>query len=198
MSHHVTEKSGVIILAAGQSQRFGGQKLLEKINGKEMILHSIQAITQAGLHYKIFTQHPALEAFLHQQHIPFFHSIQAKQGMGATLAEAINSLSDWSSCLITLADKHYIQPSTYQQVHTHLTQSNIVVPTYQHQAGHPVGFQQHFFPQLNQLSGDQGAKKILQQHPSKVTYLPCLDQGILQDIDRPEDIVYDVSQTKYR
>ena len=68
------------------------------------------------------------------------------------------------------------------------TQQPIVVPTFNGQYGHPVGFHQAFFAEIAALTGDQGARPILQQHPSNIVEVPVEDAGVVVDIDRPEDL----------
>jgi molybdenum cofactor cytidylyltransferase len=41
---------------------------------------------------------------------------------------------------------------------------------------------------LSRLSGDTGARVLLQAHRRSLLLLPCDDPGVLQDIDLPEQL----------
>jgi len=38
------------------------------------------------------------------------------------------------------------------------------------------------------LSGDEGAKAVIQAHLEHLHLIDCDDSGVLRDIDRPEDL----------
>jgi molybdenum cofactor cytidylyltransferase len=66
--------------------------------------------------------------------------------------------------------------------------SSIVAPVYKCRRGHPVAFGKVYAPALAALSGDTGARDILQAHQSSLVMLSCNDPGVLQDIDLPEHL----------
>jgi molybdenum cofactor cytidylyltransferase len=41
---------------------------------------------------------------------------------------------------------------------------------------------------MEQLSGDEGAKKLLASHADKLVKIPVGDPGVLRDIDKPSDL----------
>ena len=65
-----------------------------------------------------------------------------------------------------------------------------VQPVCNGQPGHPVGFSAPCAAALQQLTGDQGARSVLQQLrcQGRVVQLPVEDPGILQDIDTLDDL----------
>lgn len=117
-------------------------------------------------------------------------SIQS-EGLGESIAKglafALKHNPLYNAVLILPADLPFIQANSFTQMITALTQypEHNIRPYYQDIAGHPVGFQRCYFPELLQLNGDQGAQKILQKQPLKKIYLE--DPGITQDIDTYED-----------
>ena len=54
--------------------------------------------------------------------------------------------------------------------------------------GHPVLFAAALFPSLLALTGDQGAGRLLSQLGDAVARVPAPDDGVLFDVDRPEDL----------
>jgi molybdenum cofactor cytidylyltransferase len=64
----------------------------------------------------------------------------------------------------------------------------IVVPVFTGERGHPVGFGHRFRGDLMAVTGDAGARTILQAHPSLVQCLEVDDPAVLQDLDTIEDL----------
>ena len=67
---------------------------------------------------------------------------------------------------------------------------DVVVPVYNGQRGHPVGFARAFYPQLRALRGDAGARNVLINYAADVVEVPVPDPAILRDIDLPEDLPF--------
>lgn len=94
-----------------------------------------------------------------------------------------------SAYVIALADMPFIQQQTIAAIAQKLSEgAEIVIPVYQGQRGHPVGFSAKFTDELLALKGDEGARTIIKKHAEKVLLLECEDAGILRDIDTPEDL----------
>ena len=115
----------------------------------------------------------------------------ASQGMGATLAFAVASLTaqqpDCNALLVALADMPFLQQSTLHQLLAALALgADIVQPVYQQQCGNPVGFASRHFEALQALQGDIGARHLLREFP--VQRIEVDDPGILRDIDLVNDL----------
>ena len=82
----------------------------------------------------------------------------------------------------------FIEQHTYQVLANTLTSNKIVIPTYENKKGNPVGFGKKFFKELKMLTGDGGARPVI-QHPSEVVVKVKPDvPAILWDIDTPPDL----------
>ena len=103
---------------------------------------------------------------------------------GAPALEA----GDAQACIVSLADMPWILDETRHAVAGALAHHALVVPSWQGQWGHPVGFRRHFFPALACLSGERGARALLQQHQSQCLVLQVADHGVLRDVDTPADL----------
>jgi molybdenum cofactor cytidylyltransferase len=64
----------------------------------------------------------------------------------------------------------------------------IVAPFFQGKRGNPVLWPRRFFNEMQQISGDQGAKELLDKYPYIVHEMEVDDSGILVDIDTPDDL----------
>ena len=61
-----------------------------------------------------------------------------------------------------------------------------LVPSYQGGWGNPVLLSRKLFPEIEKLSGDAGARKLLHLHHRDVIEMPVTSDDVLLDLDTPE------------
>ena len=183
--------AGVLLLAAGNSKRFGGDKRTANWQHTTILQATIDNIQQAGLPLLIGISRTdrVLAQQLANQNIAYYRCDKATLGMGATLAAGIALCHQWPATLIALGDMPGIQPETYQMLANDTAKQSITVPYCNGLPGNPVGFGKDFYSKLQQLNGDTGGKTLVQQNTTTINKIPVSDEGILWDIDTPEDIV---------
>ncbi|MEH6516265.1 MAG: nucleotidyltransferase family protein [Halioglobus sp.] len=182
---------GVILLAGGRSRRFGADKRLsEFLPGRALLEVTLKnvSLSQLELLVCLRADDQVLEEKLNRMGINCQRCSKANQGMGATIAQGVTHIPDWSGVLIALADMPWIQPATFRSVAQHTNPESICIPTFNNQNGHPVGFGSDFFGNLAELDDDLGARSIINKYAHRVQELPTDDDGILRDIDTPDDI----------
>jgi molybdenum cofactor cytidylyltransferase len=59
---------------------------------------------------------------------------------------------------------------------------------YRGERGHPVGFSSALREELLELSGDSGARAVVQRHRDGIVLIECDDPGVLLDIDERTDL----------
>jgi len=188
-----------ILLAAGQSQRFGSDKLLHSLRldgvDKPMILHSLAPWLEvfARVNIVIRADNRALIQLLENSdsasRLTLITANDAALGMSASLVAGINAYLQADGWLIGLADMPFIQSSVIvDSLHALKKGAEITLPIFDGKRGHPVGFSSRFKPSLLALSGDKGAKEIFVSSPEKTTFIKSNDSGILQDIDTLEKL----------
>ena len=165
----------VIVLAAGRSARFraasGGQDKLQAHLGTLSVReHTIAAVQASGLPFHV------VEA-AHTAHI-------ALPGMGDSIATGVRACAEAAGWLILPADLPLVQPQTLRTVAQALLSHTVVQAVYLGQRGHPVGFAATCGPELMALTGDQGARAVLQAHAPYA--LAVDDAGCIHDVDTPE------------
>jgi molybdenum cofactor cytidylyltransferase len=181
-----------ILLAAGQSSRYGSLKLLAPLDdGRPMIMHSIDNMSKAleKVLVVVNNKHRELIGLLQTHDIHFFISPRSLLGMGNSIADAVQYTRSATGWIIAPGDMPYIKPETFSIVQTCLQQGRkICAPCFNNRRGHPVGFDRQYAEQLMQLDGDRGARTIITQNKTDTTLLEVKDDGVLQDIDYPDDI----------
>ncbi len=190
------DKAAVIILAAGRSERFGvDNKLLHLIDGTPMIRCTAEQVLGAGLgDVIVVTGHDAdeVERALRGLRVRCIRNATPWAGMGISLATGANALgTEPEAAFVVLGDMPTLKPGTLAIMLDALDPKgghDIVVPVHDGRRGHPVLFAARYFTQLCALSGDTGARAILNAHPERVHAQPVDDPGTLLDIDTPADL----------
>jgi molybdenum cofactor cytidylyltransferase len=186
-----------ILLAAGKSQCFGSNKLLHPvIDNTPMLIVCAEKLASVlpGSVVVIHRDLSDLTAQLEQLGLCVVINKQAEQGMGSSIACGVRASSDATGWLIMLADMPYIKTETLSALANKLKQgAEIVAPLFGQklgqQRGHPVGFSQRFKNDLMALNEDIGARHIIEKYQQHQVMLPVDDEGVLRDIDLPEDVV---------
>lgn len=186
-----------ILLAAGFSLRFGStNKLLQCLpDGRPIALASAENLIKA-IPVSIAVLRPKnkdLTELLINAGLRIVFCREDDQEMADSLATGIRFSVNFEAAndgfVIALADMPYIQTETIVAVANKVADgASIVIPTYQNQRGHPVGFSAKFRSELENLQGDEGARSIIQRYTDEHLLLPTDDAGILVDIDRPNDL----------
>ena len=186
-----------ILLAAGFSRRFGAEdKLLQPLPDGRLIAvaaaeHLIEAIPSCVA--VVRAENKVLAEMLTSKGFKLVFCDESKPEMADSLATAIRFAGGFAEAndgfVIALADMPYIEAATIRAVAEQLGEGeSIVMPSYQGQRGHPVGFSAKFRHELESLQGDEGARSIVKRYPDEVCLFACVDAGILADIDTPADL----------
>lgn len=178
-----------ILLAAGRSRRFGGDKLLHPLaDGTPMALASA-AVLRAVLPRTVAVvrpDHEALTALFTANGIDSVIARRADDGMGASLAAGVAATADAAAWIVSLGDMPFIQPQTISCIADALRHgAALAAPMYHGRRGHPVGFSARYRDELLALCEDQGARAVLQRDAHELLTIECRDPGVLLDIDRP-------------
>lgn len=193
----------VILLAAGVSKRFSkGNKLLYTTAGQSLLAHTLENIHAASLgKVMLITGFQRAEVLAQVADNVDFREVynpDYKRGMTSSIQCAIQECSDKvSGYMICLSDQIKIQPSTYKLLAKTFTtefsknQQLIVSPYYNAQKGNPVILSAHYRDEILALNEVNGCRPILLSNPQHIIKVSTNDSGILQDIDRVEDLPED-------
>jgi molybdenum cofactor cytidylyltransferase len=183
--------TGILILAAGSSERFGSDKRTAMLTDGSTLLASSTRRALASTLPVLVCLRPGDEALADQLQSMGAQTLlcsQAREGMGATLACGVSHIEGWAGVLVALGDMPFIEPATYCKVAQALLPGAICQPIYAGTKGHPVGFAASYFSQLASLAGDRGARFLVQKNPEAVIRLPVDDPGIVRDVDNLADL----------
>ena len=202
-----TEKKALIIMASGNSRRFGGNKLLADFDGKPLFRHILDSSAALpGLRRLVLTRHAEIyahclatgtEAVLHT--LPLRNEAIRlgieilTEGM-PDVRETILQYSLYreatplSGCIFCLAD----QPLLTQESLLRLSRAadaepgRILCLSFQGQRGAPVYFPAALFPELTALPDRCGGRHLIQKDPELVSEAAAGSALELADVDTPE------------
>ncbi len=178
-----------ILLAAGQSTRFGSNKLLSPLpDGTPMAvacasaLHHVLACCIAVVE----DSQGAVSHLLAETGLQVIANPRALQGMGSSIACGVAASPCADGWVIALADMPAIPVGVVQQVADGLVRgADIVAPAYRGQRGHPVGFSARHASALLALNTDSGARDIIAAHRDTLELIETPHSGVIFDVDTP-------------
>ena len=182
-----------ILLAAGQSKRMKGEnKLTKKIQDIPLIKHSVENILASSVDELIIVlgyQKEIVEKIISKnEKIKFVFNNDFKSGMASSIKVGLNHISNTSEAFfICLGDMPMIKPDIYNQLIKSRNQKDILIPTYNGQQGNPVLFNKSMKEKIFNITGDVGAKKILELNKNKILNLEINDQGVVRGFNTQKD-----------
>jgi molybdenum cofactor cytidylyltransferase len=185
-----------IVLAAGRSKRFGSDKRLAHLFGGEALLSQTLSIVMPNFShtYVVLKVEDDPQALLPPMYVPQVQILRAPHadcGLGSSLADAFHALQNAHglAAAIFLGDMPWLSPATCQTLIALATTENIIRPRYKGQAGHPVIFGRRFWSELEQVSGEEGARELFKRCIQDCIWVDVDDSGVTRDIDYPRDLL---------
>ena len=179
-----------IILAAGKSSRARSNKLLAKKNDRAMISYCVEAVQNSFADKVIvITGHDEdkIRAVLGDQDIHYVHNPDYAAGMASSIGVGVKAAQGADAVLICLADMPDITLSHINAIIQNGV-DKICFPVKDNIQGHPVLWPKKFFSDLTKLSGDQGAKSLLQKNQKDSLPIQTEDDACFIDHDEDEMI----------
>ncbi|MFN3722820.1 MAG: NTP transferase domain-containing protein [Paracoccaceae bacterium] len=182
----------ILILAAGGSTRMRGpDKLLEPVDGQPLLRQLAGRAVATGLPVTVALppDRPLRNAALLQLSLDRLTVRDAQTGMAASLCAGLSSLPDAVAVMLLLADLPDLTTQdlcAMAQAHGRMPDQILRACAVDGTPGHPVIFPPWVRGDLMALSGDEGARRVLQAHASHVRLIALPDRHATTDLDTPE------------
>jgi len=180
-------KIGLILLAAGNSVRYKGIKLLDTVLGKQMYLHIVDKVKTLPLEPKIMvTQYDEIAKTVLKDGFQVKINDRPEEGISRSirlgLKEALEIEPSLDAILFSVCDQPYIKKDTIEAViKAYQTQDkSIVCAYYGEKLGNPCIFGRKYFKALDSLTGDIGGKSIIKNN---------MEDVFLLQVDNPEELI---------
>ena len=185
-----------IVLAAGRSSRMAphNKLLVPDRDGKPMIARVVDnALSSAARPVIVVTGHraEAIKQALGGRPVRFVDAPDYAAGLSASLRAGIAAVpADAKAALVCLGDMPLVTGRMIDRVieaHDVDEGRTIVAPTGNGKLGNPVLWDRRFFPEIAALSGDAGARQLLDRHAEAMATVE-LGEAVLRDFDTVESL----------
>jgi len=185
----ITGKICCIIMASGKSVRYGKNKLMEKLGGREIILHAADALIQAGLKPLAVTGSTEVKALLDREGIScILHDGTLKSD---TIRVGIeNADPDAAGYLFMPGDQPLVRPDSLSRMALQFERCPVraVRLGYGNAVGSPVVIPASCREDLLAYTGDRGGMEVLKRKQVPCDTVQASYEWELWDVDTPEDM----------
>lgn len=170
----------------------GRAKLLLDLGGRPVIVRSVERILASGADEAVVVVGPDGEPIreaLAGLRVRFVLNPHPVEGQGSSIRHGVAGLAaDAEAAIVALGDQPTIpSPVVPRLIETfRMVDAFIIAPVYRGVQGNPVLFRASVFPELLALTGDRGARSVVEKDPTRVTYVP-FDHPVPPDIDTDDD-----------
>lgn len=170
----------------------GRPKLLLELDGKPIFRHAVEGVISAGIAQVLAVaprEHAGLARAVRGLPVRFVVNPTPEAGQGSSVSTGVRALpAGADAVLIALGDQPRVPAEVIPALLDALRPPGKVIaaPRYAGVLGNPVLFAASVFPELLVLTGDRGARAVVERDPSRVA---PVDVGapMPMDVDTPED-----------
>lgn len=186
-----------VILAAGSSSRMAPQHklLLQDRSGTAMVARVVDhVLASTARPVIVVVGHRAddVRAALAGCPVQFVYASAYADGLSASLRTGINAVPKTArAALVCLGDMPLVTGPMLQRLIDAYDPDegrSVIVPTYQGKLGNPVLWDRRFFADIARLTGDMGARSLLERHAEHVAPLELTSDAVLRDFDTVESL----------
>jgi len=188
-------KFGAVILAAGASTRMGAPKQLIEIERKPLLVRAVEAALGSPAWPVVVVLGANAEKIrpsLARLPVLVTENSAWAEGMAASIRAGIMTLQQFSrrldAALIALCDQPAFSTDTIEQLLAahRRTGRSIVAAHYAGRHGAPALFLREHFQTLVGLTGEEGARALLNDNPDRIASVDLPNLAI--DLDTPQDV----------
>ena len=198
-----------VILAAGKSTRFPGNKMLKEITlggiKAPIIRHTVRKFLNCGGVDEVVVvlghEKEKIMNVLSDLEVKFVISRNYEEGMSYSVKAGVKAVMKYADvAAIHPGDVPFILPSTLETLLNRASEECgkgkefIIIPRYKplNKGGHPLIIGGDLLPYVMDISEEgRGLKSFLNRFRDRIIYIETDDLGVLADIDRPEDLERD-------
>lgn len=181
------ERIGCILMASGSSVRYGKNKLMEKLDGREIILHTAGNLMNAGFNPLAVTRSREIKELMDRQGISciLHDGVRKSDTMRAGI---LNLDPDSAGYLFMPADQPLVLPASLRKLAEQFEScpSRAVRLGFEKTAGSPVLFPAFCRDDLLAYTGDRGGMDVLKQKHLPCDVVQAAYAWELWDVDTPE------------
>ena len=184
-----------IMLAAGNSRRFGANKLLYEIEGSPMYQRTLSCLFKAQKEVlkktgifcpvTVVTQYKEVGETAEKMGAKVCYNPHPEEGISSSLKIGLKENKEADACLFTVADQPWLTWESVMGLLEVFWESEKGMACMQNgeKKGNPCVFSKKYYKELFSLTGDVGGKQILNAHPTDIVVYQTKGERELEDID---------------
>lgn len=183
-------KINLILLAAGNSKRFNGNKLLAIYKEKPIYMHIVNNVLKLEVNKIIcVTQYEEIKEALLNTNINVVMNTNSSLGISSSIKLGINFDKEADGYMFMVCDQPFITEKTLKILLDNFIngEKGIVCVGCGNNKGNPVIFSKKYINELLSLQGDNGGKRILKGHLNDLNVVNIDNEIELFDIDTQEE-----------
>jgi len=186
---------GAVLLAAGESSRFGDRnKLLVEIDGVPIVRHAAKTLCEGNVgSVTVIIGHEAeaVKECLADLPVTFRTNPEYAAGQSTSVRAGVFEAKEqeWEATIFALGDMPFISPASIEAlIEAYKDRAgSIVAAAYNDTRGNPVLFDRKHYSTLVKVTGDFGGRMLVKNHPESVL-VETGDSGVIRDVDREGDL----------
>ena len=187
-------KAEILLLTAGKSSRMGQPKALLSIKGQSLISYQIDRLKELGLPITVVlgAYADAISNAATSKEVRLVLNKDFEKGMGSSIAFGTTSIQNTNpeidAILVCAIDQPLIPLDHFKNLLSTASKTNFSIIQSLSEVGWrgiPTLFKSNHFKALSKLTGDEGAKSIIQNHRSTVKAVKAPSDSLI-DIDTYE------------
>ena len=191
---YIVNSCGIVILAAGASTRLGKPKQLLQYRGKTLLAHAINEATNSNADAIVVILGKNADLFkkeIDEKKVRVAINSSWEEGMASSLRLGLDTLINdkpyIDAVIFMVCDQPHVLSSILNEliITQQKTTKQIVASNYGDSVGPPALLHKKYFEELMKLSGDAGARKIIQKNMNDVATILFPEGNI--DIDTEQD-----------
>lgn len=184
-----------MILAAGSSSRLGRPKQLVEYQNKPLLQHVIDIINSFQFHPNILVlgaNADEIRESINPKSVTVLENQNWSEGIASSIrlgvSESMKMNESLDGIMFLLSDQPFVTSELIDKLIEKHSNGNqpITACSYKDNIGVPAIFGSQFFPELLELKGDVGAKKIIAQNSESVEMVTFKHGSF--DVDTEEDV----------
>jgi len=191
---YIVHSCGIVILAAGASTRLGNPKQLLQYRGKTLLGHAVNEAVNSNADAVVVILGKDANLFkkeIDEKKVRVAINFSWEEGMASSVRLGLDTLLNdkpyIDAVIFMVCDQPHISSSLLNELikTQQKTTRQIVTSNYGDSIGPPALFHKKYFKELMKLSGDVGARKVIQQNMNDMATI-LFPEGKI-DIDTEED-----------
>ena len=183
-------KVSAVLLAAGRSERMGAPKPLLALQGRPAVVRCLESLRDSGIAEIVLVVNPEggdIVTAAKDIHVRVAVNERPGSDMAASVRAGLAVVGrDATGVLVCLCDHPLVRPETIEAILSlHARHPDaIIIPSYRGRKGHPTLFPRFVQEDLGKVAT---LRDVIGQHRAKITLLDVDNEGVILDVDTPED-----------